>query len=131
MNEPRAQVATTAAAKARLLDWADESDARSRKSRSSIGTIAAGGGLALLAGLAVARVVSPRRRGDPRTSLAGTVGKGLIGWALVARVGTWLLPHAIRAMRNGTNRGDSQRTSRGVPIASRNGRATDFRGATL
>lgn len=130
MNEPPYRDATAAAAKARLLDWADESDARARKSRSSIGTIAAGGGIALLAGLAVARVVSPRRRGDARSSLAGTVGKGLIGWALVARVGTWLLPHAISAMRSSTNRRRSQRESKSVLMALRNGQSPGYIGAS-
>ena len=52
---------------------------------------------ALLGSFALARVV-----GGPRT---GRVGRTLISWAVLARAGMWLLPHAVKAAQNGAARG--------------------------
>lgn len=90
-------------AKTRLLAWADECDARTLKSRSSLGTIATSGALAMLSGLAVARVLTVRSGRSAPGSLVKTIGKQVISGALVARAGAWLLPHVIKALRNRSN----------------------------
>ncbi len=91
-----------AAAKARLLAWAAETDARTAKVRSGISAMASGGVLAAVVGLLVSRLLTPRggggRGGTPVGRVAG-VGTRLVSWALVVRVGTWLLPLALRAVQ--------------------------------
>ncbi|MFN0010629.1 MAG: hypothetical protein ACKVS8_03190 [Phycisphaerales bacterium] len=88
-----------AAAKARLLAWASETDARTHTARSSAGALASKGALAALGGLVAARLLLPRGRMGRVARVAG-VGTRLVSWALVARVGTWLLPLAIRVVQH-------------------------------
>lgn len=93
------------AAKARLLAWAEEHDARQLKARSGIGAIATSGVLAVLGGMAIARIFTPRRPSNTSGSRVTSVGKRLISWALIARAGKWLLPHAISAVQSSMKRG--------------------------
>lgn len=87
-------------AKARLLAWAEETDARALVSRSGLGAIAAGGALAFLGGVAIACVLAPRRTCRLPGSGPGRVGRRAIDWTLVARAGELLLPYAINAARS-------------------------------
>lgn len=84
-------------AKARLLAWADETDARKVAARSSTGAMAAKGALAVLGGVAIVRMLRGRRTG--KLAPTKSVGRRLISWAVVARVGAWALPHVIRAVQ--------------------------------
>lgn len=85
-------------AKARLLAWAEETDARKALARSSPGSMAAKGALAVLGGVAIVRMLRGRRAG--KALPAKSVGRRLISWAVVARVGAWALPLVIRAVQS-------------------------------
>ncbi|MEK6703470.1 MAG: hypothetical protein AABZ53_14515, partial [Planctomycetota bacterium] len=71
-------------AKARLLFWADETDAHKAQARSSVGAIAARSTLAVLGGMAIVRLLRAPRAS--RGSREKSVGRRLISWAVVARV---------------------------------------------
>lgn len=144
-------------AKARLLSWADETDERRRNAKASIGTIAVGGAVAVLGGLLISRLLTPRARrvhrgGSRRGAKGGGGGAdgvraigvgangagangagangggadggralGLMRWALLARAGRWVLPHAVRTVQSGlrmaASRRPSERVTSGVPTA--------------
>lgn len=89
---------SVATAKIRLMDWAEDCDARSRKARPSVGTIAAVGAIAVLGGVAFARVLSPRGRGAPSSGRSPGAGKQLLMGALALGARQWLLPYAMRAI---------------------------------
>jgi hypothetical protein len=90
---------STHAAKAKLLAWAEATDARTIKARSSTGVIAAGGSLAVLTGMALARVLAPRRIGNDSAFIPGPARSPLIGWPTLVRAGVWMFPHALSAWR--------------------------------
>jgi len=83
-----------AEAKARLLAWANQTDARSAKSRAGVGRLAAGGAMAALGLVAISRLTSRRKHGDG----AIATGRRLITWALVARGVQWGLPLVLQAI---------------------------------
>lgn len=93
-----ARLRSPAAAKACLLTWAEESDARAVKARAGMGSIAAGGAIALLGGMVVSRLFTFNPRNDVASSRDRASGIGLIRWAVLARAGLWLLPRVIRAV---------------------------------
>lgn len=90
---------STGIAKACLLAWADETDARTHKARNNLTALAAGGALASVGCLVIYRILTPRRRlvaSGPRST---SVTASLMSWAVVVRAGLWLLPHVLRAAR--------------------------------
>lgn len=92
---------TTAAAKANLLAWATAIDARTLKARSSLGTIATGGALAIVSGMVIARTFTNGRPRRFSRSPLRRAREPSIRWALLLRAAGWLLPRAIRAVRRG------------------------------
>ncbi len=89
----------TTDAKARLPAWAEESDARAHKARSRMGTILAGGAIAVPGGMAVVSVFRPGARvNSPEGPVKGS-GRHWLRWTVAARAGAWLIPHAISAVR--------------------------------
>ena len=84
-----------AAAKARLLTWAEESDARRGTTGRRVTALATTGIFALIGGVLIARVVTSRR-----TSLARgwmrTVAATFIFRALMARVQQHILTRTVR-----------------------------------
>lgn len=105
------------AAKARLLNWADESDVRTRRMWSRMGTIATGGAVAAVGALVIVRIIAPGRRSDAHSSRIKRMGRGLMSWALIARTGRWLLPYVIRAVSD--NRVDRAQTLETFPARNR------------
>jgi hypothetical protein len=95
--------ASTCSAKARLLMWAEEHDARKARARASMGSILAGGALAALGGVAIARMlVPPRWERSLSPAWVRNAGGRAARWALVARAGTWLVPFAIKSLSKRT-----------------------------
>lgn len=99
-REPQAMTAPTntpsltpAQAKAELLAWAEITDVETAKSGSSFTAMAVKGGLVVLGGLLLTKLLAGSRRRGPEP--LGT-GKRLISMALIARAAAWVLPHALR-----------------------------------
>jgi hypothetical protein len=101
-SAPRTETSVSVAKDA-FLAWADESDARKLRARSSVGAIAVRGALAVLGGVVIARVISARPRGACQSPLVKGVGTRLLSWALVARAAQWLIPLAVRAATRGAD----------------------------
>jgi len=85
-------------AKAKLLNWADEHDARPRSPWRLIGTLAAGAAIVI-----VARAVLPGRRKSivgSRASvpLIGRAARPIMRLAVAARVGYWFWTQLARRM---------------------------------
>lgn len=88
-----------AAAKARLLAWASDSDTTRAAGRSSVITLATGGFAALAFGLIVSRLLRGRVRPSTvagKQTVVTTVGKRLVSMALVIRLAKWLLPLLLK-----------------------------------
>lgn len=85
------------AAKARLLGWADEHDARSASGQPSIGRMIGGGVAAALLGALVARGVRGPRRSGGRAERGSRIGR-LLSWAFLVRAGARFLPHILAAV---------------------------------
>lgn len=105
-------------AKASLLAWAEDRDLRTSRARARVGRLAAAGAIALVGGLVVARVLAPRSRSVGPGTRARAAVAPLLTWALAARVGQFLLPLAVRALRAGAERRGATRNTgpdRAVP----------------
>ncbi|MCP9874389.1 hypothetical protein KBY92_12620 [Synechococcus sp. Cruz CV-v-12] len=103
-----------AAAKARLLNWSEAHDAMARERRTRLGRImvagaAAGIGVALMAWLMRPKARSAQiaagvdaRPGAPeqsrRESAPRSLGRSLLNWAMLARVGKFGVSALIRAL---------------------------------
>lgn len=113
---------SASSAKTRLMEWAEECDARSRKARPGVGTIAATGAIAVLGCFAFARVLSPRGRGAASGGRPTGAGRRLIMGAIALGAKQWLLPYALRAIRRyGSSIASDlrQEKSSSTPLASR------------
>lgn len=97
VNEPQAGV-SVAEAKAGLMRWSEEVDARAVAHRSGSGFMLASGAAAVVAGLLTARLVSGSPRGERATGRARPEAR-VLGWAVAVRMGMWLIPLAIRWSR--------------------------------
>ncbi len=113
-------LASPAQAKVRLLDWAEEHDARHE--RYGTGTLALRGALAVVGGMVIGRVLSGRKRAVVPATRARTANARWLAGALAARVGQWLLPYAISAVRQHWN-GQSRRDPPGSPAEGASGTA--------
>lgn len=92
-------------AKARLLAWGEERDAGARAGGSSVRSVLVAGAVAAAGAIVVSRLVLPRRTGAVARSAPGRVAAGMVRWVVFARVGRWLLPHAISALRGAAGSG--------------------------
>ncbi len=112
---------SVSAAKAGLLVWAERSDASGKRARSHLGAIAVRVGIGAMFGGIVLRMIAPRGTKDRSSSFVTRVGKGAISWAVLARVGNWVLPHAIRAARSKGQPGapSTHEAARGVLVAGK------------
>ncbi len=86
-------------AKARLLDWADEVDERSRRNRPRLIAAIAGGAIAGLAGLALIRSrTGGGAGGGPERPAAGRRLSGsIIRLAVIGRIASAVYPLAAKA----------------------------------
>jgi hypothetical protein len=82
--------ASADAAKARLLAWADDADARSRSAAPSSATLAVAASLALVSGLSLSRLLSRRTSTPTHHPLL---------WAALLRFGPILLPRLVPFIR--------------------------------
>lgn len=100
-TRPAAATQSAAAAKARLIDWARETDAARARERPLIGKLAASGMAALALGMVASRVAGMwqrQARETGRGKSASKVGKGLLSVALVVRLAKWLLPLLLKRL---------------------------------
>ena len=100
-SSPSALLVSPAQAKAQLLGWAEEHDAR--PGRCGAGTLALRGALAVVGGVVLGRLLTRRTRTVVPAVRGPTTNPRWLTWALAARAGQWLLPHAISAVQNYTN----------------------------
>ena len=91
---------SVAAAKARLLVWADDHDVRAREVRKGLGAVAVGGAVAVIGGLVIARLLSARQKGKDPSAEPRRFGQRFLTWAMVVAMRKWLLPWAISAIEN-------------------------------
>jgi hypothetical protein len=96
-----ALLASPAQAKARLLGWAEEHDAR--PGRCGAGTLALRGALAVVGGVVLGRMLTRRTPTAVPVVRVRTANPRWLTWALAARLGQWLLPHAISAVQSYAN----------------------------
>lgn len=94
-------------AKARLLDWADVTDARTRKSWASVRTIASGAAVAVVGGIVISRLLSPRQPAEPLDPSAQVDKARWLRWPMLLRAGTWLLPYAVAAIKGKADKSPS------------------------
>lgn len=74
-------------AKARLLLWAESTDARQREAREKLRPIAVGGAAAVVGGMLLGRLLTPRRGRLPLpAALITKLGSAAIGTAVMAKV---------------------------------------------
>lgn len=113
---PATAAASAAIAKARLLAWADETDAAA-SAKPVMGTIIIRSTFAFVGGFLLARLFTTRRN-TPEHLRAKRMGKRLISWALVARAGSLLLPHILSAARRAVQSGIFPSSPTATPGAS-------------
>jgi len=97
------------AAKAELLNWAAEADARSVKTRWKIGKYLVGGALATLGSVAIARAITHRKQGNLPLRPEPPPRVRSFDWMGIARVGAMLLPHGIAALKGAAERRERTR----------------------
>jgi hypothetical protein len=91
---PRPSIAE---AKAGLLAWAEQTDERSKATKSNA-AIVVGGLLAAAGGVLLVRMLTSRP--SPNTPVTpAPVGKRLVGLLLAAKAAKWLVPLALSAVR--------------------------------
>lgn len=86
-------------AKARLLEWSRESDARREAHKPDKRVIALVAAIAALGGIAILRVLRPRSGARVVGAAAGFTGIRVVRWALLARAAAWLLPVVLRSVK--------------------------------